>query len=59
MKLPKINYDEMGNRYIEAFSLNEMQFKRIADKQQEYEFKLNDFESFLKKLLVQYKALRK
>eukprot|EP00347_Sterkiella_histriomuscorum_P006955 403350798 len=59
IKLPKLNYDELGARYIESFGLNELQFKRIADKQQEYEYKLQEFEGFLKKLVVQYKALRK
>ncbi|CDW84248.1 UNKNOWN [Stylonychia lemnae] len=59
LKLPKINYDEMGAKYIESFGLNEVQFKRIADRQQDYETKLLEFENFLRKLLLQYKALRK
>ena len=34
-------------------------FKHIADKQQEYEYTLKEFDIMLRNMLVQYKALRK
>ena len=38
--------------------MNDVMFKASADKQQEYEYSLKDFEGFLKKLLLQYQALK-
>lgn len=39
--------------------MNDLMFKAMADRQQEYEYRLKEFDGFLKKLIVQYKALRK
>ena len=39
--------------------MNDQMFKAVADRQQEYEYSLKEFEVFLKNLLAQYKALRK
>ena len=38
--------------------MNDVMFKASADKQQDYEYSLKEFDAFLKKLLAQYKALK-
>jgi hypothetical protein len=58
-KLTKLQPEEIAKRFYDGFGLNDVMFKHIADKQQEYEYILKEFDILLKNLLTQYKALRK
>ncbi len=58
-KLSKLSSDDISKRFYDGFGMNDVMFKAAADKQQDYEYSLKEFDGFLKKLLVQYKALRK
>jgi archaellum component FlaC len=49
----------MSKRFYDGFGMNDQMFKAVADKQQEYEYSLKEFDVFLKNLMTQYKALRK
>jgi len=57
-KLTKLAPEDIAKRFYDGFGMNDVMFKASADKQQEYEYSLKDFEGFLKKLLLQYQALK-
>ena len=58
-KLAKLAPEDIAKRFYDGFGMNDVMFKASADKQQEYEFSLKEFEIFLKKLMAQYQALKK
>lgn len=58
-KLTKLAPEDIAKRFYDGFGMNDVMFKASADKQQEYEFSLKEFEIFLKKLMTQYQALKK
>ena len=58
-KLAKLAPEDIAKRFYDGFGMNDVMFKASADKQQEYEFSLKEFEIFLKKLMTQYQALKK
>ncbi len=58
-KLAKLAPEDIAKRFYDGFGMNDVMFKASADKQQEYEFSLKEFDIFLKKLITQYQALKK
>ncbi len=58
-KLTKLAPEDIAKRFYDGFGMNDVMFKASADKQQEYEFSLKEFDIFLKKLITQYQALKK
>ena len=49
----------MATRYTEAFNVEHVHMKILNERQDEWDKKIRDFDGFIKKLLIQYKALRK
>ena len=50
---------ELTTRFEVAFMVEDVKLKILSERQDEWEKKIADFEIFLKKLLTQYKSLRK
>jgi sorting nexin-1/2 len=51
-KLAKLAPEDIAKRFYDGFGMNDVMFKASADKQQEYEYSLKEFEGFLKKLMA-------
>lgn len=52
--MAKLAPEDIAKRFYDGFGMNDVMFKASADKQQEYEFSLKEFDIFLKKLMTQY-----
>jgi hypothetical protein len=50
--LLKLSPEDIAKRFYDGFGMNDVMFKASADKQQDYEYSLKEFDAFLKKLLA-------